>query len=613
MVQPGFERFRRWAVAGTVALVGIVLSASAYIGVRAQETLAASQNLSDAGEDLARAAADVHLIANEQVRAIQGFFESRSVTVGQFNLFTSIIGRPLETSLAYAPMVPLGEVDAFLDQARLAQPGFDIHGNGEEPTEYWPLLYSTTEEEEEGYRPGFDFGSDPAIRAAIERGILTGRPVASRFVDVPDDRVGDFVVVSVIRKNYLPVGIAVATVRLDELLESQLHELLGNTATLQLFNVLVPVDAPPEPSTTTWTEFVNLAGQWVGLRVVVDAGSVTVGSASLWLLALGVSVSLLVGWLILDRSRRRAMLQQLGTLEQTLADKDRFLASVSHELRTPLTAVVGALELLGRNSPVDHDVRNMLLEDARVSASELERLVDDYLTAARLTAGALTLKIGVVDLDALVARILAGIEQPARLSMRVGELGACTGDAMRIRQIIRNLVRNANRFTVSEIEVRAVRSRDLATVEIVNDGEPVPAGVIDKLFDPFVKGSNPGQPDTLGLGLFVSRDLAIRMGGGLSYSYAAGKVTFSLSLPAADLIGVVEQTELAGALGRLDSTEGPPGKETGLCSDIKGVGGSCWARKTFLRLGPTCFIHCVHNLMTAGQDRYRSVAVGITA
>lgn len=537
MVQPGFERLRRWAVAGTVAFVGIVLSVSAYVGVHAQETLAASQNLSDAGEDLARTAADVHLIANEQVRAIQGFFESRSVTVGQFNLFTSVIGRPLETRLAYAPMVPVGEIDEFLDQARLSQPGFEIHGNDLESTDaYWPLLYSTAEEDEEGYRPGFDFGSDPAIRAAIERGMLTGRPVASRFVDVPGDRVGDFVVVSVIRKNSLPVGVAVATVGLDELLEPQLQELLGDTATLELFNLLVPADAPIEQSATTWTETVNLAGQWVGLRVEVNAESVTVGSASLWLLALGVAVSLLVGWLILDRSRRRAMLQQLGSLEQTLADKDRFLATVSHELRTPLTAVVGALELLGRHSPVDHDVREMLLEDARVSASELERLVDDYLTAARLTAGALTLKIGVVDLDTLVARILAGIEQPARLSMRVGELGTCTGDPIRIRQIIRNLVRNANRFAVSEIEVRAVRTRDLTTVEVVNDGEPVAAVVIGKLFDPFVKGTNPGQPDTLGLGLFVSRDLAIRMGGGLSYSYDNGKVKFSLSLPAADLV-----------------------------------------------------------------------------
>lgn len=549
MVQPGFERLRRWAVAGTVALVGIVLSTSAYIGVHAQETLAASQNLSDAGEDLARAAADVHLIATEQVRAIQGLFESRSVTSGQFNLFTSVIGRPLETRLAYAPMVPVGQVEEFLDQARLAHPGFDIHGiDGAAPTtEFWPLLYSTTDEDEEedGYRTGFDFGSDPAIRAAIQRGILTGRPVSSRFVDVPGDRIGEFVVISVIRKNSLPHGIAVATVRLDELLEPQLHELLGATATLQLFNVLVPVDVPNQQTTTSWTETVNLAGQWVELRVGVDTESVTVGSASLWLLGLGVALSLLVGWLILDRSRRRAMVQQLGTLEQTLADKDRFLATVSHELRTPLTAVVGALELLGRNATVAQDVQDMLLQDARVSASELERLVDDYLTAARLTAGALTLKLGVVDLDLVVARILAGIERPERLTMRVGSLGLCTGDAMRIRQIIRNLIRNANRFAVSEIEVRAARTGDFTTVEIVNDGDPVPAGVIGKLFDPFVKGNNPGQPDTLGLGLFVSRDLAIRMGGSLSYSYEQGKVTFSLSLPAASvLVGVPAAPDL---------------------------------------------------------------------
>lgn len=164
------------------------------------------------------------------------------------------------------------------------------------------------------------------------------------------------------------------------------------------------------------------------------------------------------------------------------------------------------------------------------------RLVEDYLTAARLTGGTLTLKLGVVNLDVLVARILAGVERPAKLSIRVGELGLCFGDAIRIRQIIRNLIRNANRFAVSEIEVRATRTGDLNTIVIVNDGEPVPAGVVGRLFYPFVTGTNPGQPDTLGLGLFVSRDLATRMGGALSYSFEHGKVMFSLSLPAADPI-----------------------------------------------------------------------------
>jgi signal transduction histidine kinase len=54
--------------------------------------------------------------------------------------------------------------------------------------------------------------------------------------------------------------------------------------------------------------------------------------------------------------------------------------------------------------------------------------------------------------------------------MRVGELGLCIGDAVRIRQIIRNLIRNANRFAVSEIEVRATRTGDLTTIVFLNDG-----------------------------------------------------------------------------------------------------------------------------------------------
>ena len=533
MIQPGYERVRRWAVAATVALLGVALSVSAYGRIRGQETLAASQQLSDAGEELARAAADLHLIASAQVLAIRGLFESRSVTIGQFNRFTTVIGTPMDSGLSYAPMVPSAEVPEFLDQARITQPGFNIYGNeGDLADKYWPLLYGTAGGGEH-YRPGFDFGSDPAIRAAILRGIVTGRPVASRFLVVPGrEQAGDFVVIAVIRRNSLPDGIAVATLRLDQLLEARLHDLLGNTATLHLVNAFYS-DAPHHQTPNSWTTTVNLGGQLVGLRVEVDEQSVTIGSASSWLLGLGVAMSLLIGWLILGRSRRRAMVQQVSNLEQTLREKDRFLASVSHELRTPLTAVVGALELLGPSTTVAPEVQETLLEDARASASELERLVEDYLTAARLTGGTLTLKLGVVDLDVLVARVLVGLERPGRISMKVGELGYCIGDPIRIRQIIRNLVRNANRFAVSEIEVRATRTGEVTTVVIVNDGDPVPVDVIGRLFDPFVKGSNPGQPDTIGLGLFLSRDLAIRMGGALSYALEGGKVTFSLSLPAA--------------------------------------------------------------------------------
>jgi hypothetical protein len=204
-----------------------------------------------AGEELARTAADLHLVASKQVLAIQGLFESRSVTIGQFNHFTSVIGTPLDSRLAYAPLVLGEQVDEFLDQARVAQPGFSILGRDDDPAnEYWPLLYSTADDGE-GYGPGFDFGSDPDIQAAIQRGILTGHPVASRFVVVPGgNEIGDFVVISVIRRNSKPEGIAVATVRLDEHLEPLLHELLGNIATLHLDNLLYAGEAPDQQTAT---------------------------------------------------------------------------------------------------------------------------------------------------------------------------------------------------------------------------------------------------------------------------------------------------------------------------------------------------------------------------
>jgi hypothetical protein len=96
---------------------------------------------------------------------------------------------------------------------------------------------------------------------------------------------------------------------------------------------------------------------------------------------------------------------------------------------------------------------------------------------------------------------------------------------------MRNLLRNADRFALSEIEIRAVKTPGFVAVEILNDGEPIATAVAAKLFEPFVKVSQPGQPDSIGLGLSVSRDLARRMGGDLIYSNAGGRVRFSLSLP----------------------------------------------------------------------------------
>jgi signal transduction histidine kinase len=292
------------------------------------------------------------------------------------------------------------------------------------------------------------------------------------------------------------------------------------------------LEGPGGQRANRWVETVIVVGQ--ELRLTIDfAGTPSSTSAAPWLLVLGIGLSLLAGVLIYDRSRRRSMTTQMATLQQTLAEKDRFLASVSHELRTPLTAVVGMAEILASRINNFGKEDGELIQDVRTSAQELETLVEDHLTSARLTAGALTVNQDQIDLAAIVARAVAVTERPHRLSIRISDLGACTGDAIRVRQIVRNLLNNSYRYGATRIEIRANNTSEQTVIEFLNDGPPVSADVVGTMFEPFVKGQRPGQPESIGLGLSVSRKLAQRMGGDLVYTYEDGFVKFSLSLPAA--------------------------------------------------------------------------------
>ena len=395
---------------------------------------------------------------------------------------------------------------------------------------------SAQRSDEVGYEFGFDFGSVPAIGVAIERSIAEAQPIASDLVEVPgDDEAGDLVIVSAIEKEGAPIGAAIVTLRLDELLVPRAEQLLGDEVLLAIGAV-----APKEPtSVDRWAGTLDVAGQTLGLRVELD--EVERSQAAAWSLGFGISTTLFLAWLIHALTRRRNLKREISALQDTLAEKDRFLAGVSHELRTPLTVVVGSLSVLDSDPTLSKETRDMLIEDVRVSAFELETLVEDYLTAARLSTGAITFRRAPVDLDVLIARLLAGI-QPTVL-VDVGNLGSIEGDGLRIRQILRNVINNAKRYATSEIVIRASHDQRQLGIEILNDGEPIPEATAQRMFDPFYGQAAPGQPRPLGLGLSVSRDLARRMGGDLTYVYKDGYVLFRLGLPAADRIGMPSNIE----------------------------------------------------------------------
>lgn len=519
---------RRLAIPALVALIGIILSVSQYSRMRTLEEIRLSEGLTEAGEQLVRIADDLQTVAVQQVQAIRGLYESSAeVTRDEFDHFVSIMGASQKSRMGYAPRVAQADLDHFLAEIATAEPGFDLHGISSDPRdEYWPLVF-TNATDDAGYSQGFDFGTVPAIRVAISTSISEKRAVAASVTIPGDDTSGDFVIVSAVHKDEGPIGIAVVVLRLDELLAPRVDQLLGSNARLELGHSGPSVF---RASPNEWFGSLNVAGKSMKLLLVVDR--IETSSAASVLLILGVSTSLFIGWLIHGRSKRRELSKELLALQETLAEKDRFLASVSHELRTPLTILVGALEFLNGESPaLSTEMRGMLLEDARVGALELEALVEDYLTAARLSTGALTFRRAIVDLDQVVARLLPGMMPGEKLSVKVGKLGHCEGDSLRIRQILRNVINNAKRYATSEVEIRAAGTEERPAIEILNDGDPISDLVVGRMFEPFFSRSSPSQPQSVGLGLAVSRELARGMGGDLTYSYTGGHVMFRLSLP----------------------------------------------------------------------------------
>lgn len=239
-------------------------------------------------------------------------------------------------------------------------------------------------------------------------------------------------------------------------------------------------------------------------------------------------------WILRRRMREREdELQIRLTAERRLTSaKDDFIAGLSHELRTPLTTIHGFSELLMERD-LDPESKEMaaIINDG---SADLSRMVSDLLVAARIDAEALSWSPESLDLDKEVMTALA----PYTKSGRRIEVSALPdlrvfADAVHFRQIVRNLVSNAQRHGGERVVISACTiGDDNVALAVADDGQGVPAETEDLLFQRFVhRGKQAMVAGSVGLGLAVSRELANRMGGTISYSRDDGWTTFTLVLP----------------------------------------------------------------------------------
>lgn len=232
--------------------------------------------------------------------------------------------------------------------------------------------------------------------------------------------------------------------------------------------------------------------------------------------------------------------------EQANRAKADFLATMSHELRTPLNAIFGYSDLLdlGIHGPVTPEQRHALDRIKRNQRSLLA-LINDVLNFAKVEAGKLELAISelpvreiLMELEGIVGPQIAAkglrysFERPSRELRLLGE-------SERVEQILLNLVTNAIKFTDEggSIRVTAAEDGDMVNIRVGDSGLGIPPERLESVFDPFVqlhRTSPVAEVKGVGLGLAISRNLAIAMGGRLTASSVVGEGSeFVLSLPKA--------------------------------------------------------------------------------
>lgn len=249
-----------------------------------------------------------------------------------------------------------------------------------------------------------------------------------------------------------------------------------------------------------------------------------------WQGAVVGSVALLVTADLIGRVRDNELrVKKTGDL------KDRFLAGVSHELKTPITAIVGYASILKAPWPglVDGE-REDLLEVLHREAVNVASIVEDLLVAERLDIDDLIVSPGVVsparEIEAVVD--ILGIE-PHRLTVNVPSELTVAADGGRLRQILRNLISNAIRYGGPQVTIEAKTSAGSVSTLVIDNGKGLPRDEWELVFEPYYRShQREGQPESKGLGLSVSRRLARRMGGNVTYRYLNHHSRFELTLPA---------------------------------------------------------------------------------
>jgi two-component system, NarL family, sensor histidine kinase EvgS len=294
----------------------------------------------------------------------------------------------------------------------------------------------------------------------------------------------------------------------------------------------------------TEAERSSIASRWAVLDSMSRFSSAEVLRRALpWLLALllALAVSLMWGLRLARQVRFTRAAEQALALERDRAQalaraRGDFVMVASHEIRTPVNAVIGALDMLGREALSAAAARALGL--ARRAATNLQEFVNNLLDLSKSDAGRLTIHAEDEDVAAALADVLGLLGHLAehkgvQLLLHTDPALAprLHVDPMRLRQVVMNLLSNAIKFTPAcgQVDVRVtVGSQDSASqqlvIEVVDTGSGIAPEHVSQLFQPFEQAHAAAglRAQGSGLGLVLVKRVVEAMGGSVQLSSQLG-------------------------------------------------------------------------------------------
>jgi two-component system phosphate regulon sensor histidine kinase PhoR len=221
--------------------------------------------------------------------------------------------------------------------------------------------------------------------------------------------------------------------------------------------------------------------------------------------------------------------------------RQEFFSNISHELRTPLTSILAFVETLEDGAIEDEENNRRFLGVIRRNAERMRHLIDDILELSSIESGNVEMNLRRVALAPLVREVFTNLSNKAterniKLINEVADATEVCADAMRLEQMLTNLIDNAVKFNreSGSVTVSFARNDERDLISVADTGEGISGEHLQRIFERFYRTDRARSREIggTGLGLAIVKHLARLHGGEISVASNLGKGTvFSVELP----------------------------------------------------------------------------------